>query len=89
MERYHVGLDVSKDATETCVRRSDGAVERVCETATGPDAICAALENLGNGLERVILGTGRMASILTGARKPRILLRGAGWVSGAFRSDFR
>ena len=66
MERYYVGLDVSKDATAICVRRSDGAVERVCGTATDPDAICAALDDLRTGLERVILETGRMANWLHG-----------------------
>lgn len=66
MERYYVGLDVSKDATAICVRRMDGAVERVCVTATEPDAICGALEDLRNRLERVILETGRMANWLHG-----------------------
>lgn len=62
----YVGLDVSKDATAICVRRSDGVVERVCETATEPDAICTALTDLRGGLERVVLETGRMANWLHG-----------------------
>jgi transposase len=65
-ERYHVGLDVSKDATAICVRRGDGGVERVCERPTDPDAIQAALAHLKDGLVRVVLETGRMANWLHG-----------------------
>lgn len=65
-ERYYAGLDVSKDATAICVRRSDGGVERVCEVATDPDAIDAALGNLKDGLVRIVLETGRMANWLHG-----------------------
>lgn len=53
-QRYYVGLDVSKNATAICVRRDDGVVERVCETATEPEAICAALADLRGGLARLI-----------------------------------
>lgn len=60
------GLDVSKDTTSICVRRSDGAVERVREVLTDPNAIHAALADLGDGLVRVVLETGRMANWLHG-----------------------
>lgn len=66
MERYYVGLDVSKDATAICVRGEDGRVERACETKTDPDAICEALGDLRDDLMRVILETGRMANWLHG-----------------------
>jgi transposase len=65
-ERYYAGLDVSKDTTAICARRSDGGVERACEVATDPDAIYAALAGLGDGLVRVVLETGRMANWLHG-----------------------
>jgi len=65
-QTYYVGLDVSKHTTAICVRRADGVVERVCETATEPEAICTALTDLRGGLERVILETGRMANWLHG-----------------------
>lgn len=61
MERYYVGLDVSKEKTAICVRRSDGSMDKACETRTDPDAIFAALAPFRDGLERVILETGRMA----------------------------
>ncbi|MCL4065588.1 hypothetical protein M3484_03235 [Pseudomonas sp. GX19020] len=41
-------------------------MERNCETATEPEAICAALADLRGGLERVVLETGRMANWLHG-----------------------
>lgn len=66
MGRHHVGLDVSKDATAIRVRRAGGGVERICEFATNPDAICAALDDLKDGLMRVVLETGRMANWLHG-----------------------
>ncbi|NDW31879.1 IS110 family transposase [Salipiger sp. PrR007] len=64
MERYYVGLDVSKEKTAICVRRSDGSMDKACETRTDPDAIFAALAPFRDGLERVILETGRMANWL-------------------------
>jgi hypothetical protein len=57
-DRYFAGMDVSKDTTAICVRRSDGGVERVCEVATDPDAIGTALDALKDGLVRVVLETG-------------------------------
>lgn len=65
-KRYYVGLDVSKDATAICVRRADGGVQRVCEVATEPDAICAALDDLKRNVVRVVLETGRMSNWLHG-----------------------
>ncbi|SFQ64371.1 Transposase [Roseivivax halotolerans] len=65
-ERYYVGLDVSKDATAICVRRTDGGVDRACEVATEPDVICAALEDFRGSLARVVLETGRMSNWLHG-----------------------
>lgn len=64
MERYYVGLDVSKDETAICVRHEDGRVVRAGKCATRPDAICATLDGLEHGLVRVILETGRMANWL-------------------------
>ncbi|MCA1288685.1 hypothetical protein [Salipiger bermudensis] len=64
MERYYVGLDVSKEKTAICVRRSDGSMDKACETRSDPDAIFAALAPFRDGLERVILETGRMANWL-------------------------
>lgn len=65
-QRYYVGLDVSRDVTAICVRCANGVVERRCETVTEPEAICAALVDLRDGLERVVLETGRMANWLHG-----------------------
>lgn len=64
MERYYVGLDVSKEKTAICVRTSGGSIEMACETGTDPDAIFATLAPFQDGLERVILETGRMANWL-------------------------
>lgn len=86
-QTYYVGLNVSKDTTAICVRCADGVGERVCETATEPEAICTALTSLRGGLEPVVLETGRMANWphgeLTGPR-PSSDLRGR--PSGACRS---
>jgi transposase len=64
MERYFVGLDVSRDETSICVRREDGMVVRAGKTRTEPDAIRGFLGGLEQGLVRVILETGRMANWL-------------------------
>ncbi len=64
MERYYVGLDVSKEKTAICVRASAGSMVMACETRTDPDAIFAALVPFRDWLERVILETGRMANWL-------------------------
>lgn len=64
MERYFVGLDVSKDETAICVRREDGMVVRAGKVRTEPDAIRAFLRGLEQNLVRVILETGRMANWL-------------------------
>ena len=64
MERYFVGLDVSKDETAICVRREDGIIVRVCKAQTEPEAICVALRGVEPGLACVILETGRMANWL-------------------------
>ncbi|NVO29490.1 hypothetical protein HJ526_18875 [Donghicola sp. C2-DW-16] len=49
MERYHVGLDVSKEKTAICVRASDGTLKMACETRTDPDAIFATLAPFQDG----------------------------------------
>ncbi len=43
MERYFVGLDVSKDETAICVKGSDGRTALALKKPTDPDAIATAL----------------------------------------------
>ncbi len=57
---------VSEDAKAICECRLDSAVDRVRETAVGPDAICAALVNILQVLWCVIFTTGWMANRLQG-----------------------
>ena len=64
MERYFVGLDVSKDETAICVCGEDGVVVRAGKVRTEPDAILVFLRGLERDLVRVILETGRMANWL-------------------------
>ncbi|WP_108661042.1 IS110 family transposase [Acuticoccus kandeliae] len=71
MERYFVGLDVSKNETAICVRREDGFVVRSTKVSTEPEEICAALKGLENGLVRVVLETGRMSNWLHGELEER------------------
>ena len=42
MERYFVGLDVSKDETAICVKGSDGRTAVALKKPTDPDAIATA-----------------------------------------------
>ena len=64
MDRYFVGLDVSKDETAICIRSEEGSVVLACKTETDPDAIAAILDDHRTELVRVIIETGRMANWL-------------------------
>ncbi|MFC4595082.1 IS110 family transposase [Sphingobium tyrosinilyticum] len=64
MERYFVGLDVSKDETAICVRDNDGRSVLATKKPTDPDAIAGALSASGLPIITVVMETGRMANWL-------------------------
>lgn len=64
MERYFVGLDVSKDETAICVRNLDGKSVLATKRPTDPDAIAGALFASRLPIVTVVMETGRMANWL-------------------------
>lgn len=64
MERYYVGLDVSKDETAICIRDHDGRSVWAIKKPTDPDAIADALSASGLPITTVVMETGRMANWL-------------------------
>ena len=64
MERYFVGLDVSKDETAVCMRDDRGEVVASFKKPTDPDALARALSNQLTHIVCVVLETGRMANWL-------------------------
>lgn len=64
MERYYVGLDVSKDETAICIRDHEGRSVLATKRLTDPDAIAGALSASGLPIVTVVMETGRMANWL-------------------------
>lgn len=64
MERYFVGLDVSKDETAVCMRDDRGEVVTSFKKPTDPDVLARALSNQLTHIVCVVLETGRMANWL-------------------------
>ncbi|MFK7874330.1 MAG: transposase [Paracoccaceae bacterium] len=64
MERYFVGLDVSKAETAVCVRDDRGEVVTSFKKPTDPDVLARALSNYLAHIVCVVLETGRMANWL-------------------------
>ena len=64
MERYFVGLDVSKDETAVCVRDDRGEVVTSFKKPTDPDIIARTLSNYLAHIVCVVLETGRMGNWL-------------------------
>jgi transposase len=64
MERYYVGLDVSKEETAICIRGRDGRIALAVKRVTDPDAITGALSKTSLPIACVVMETGRMANWL-------------------------
>tara|TARA_A100001391_G_scaffold185907_1_gene154766 strand:+ start:373 stop:966 length:594 start_codon:yes stop_codon:yes gene_type:complete len=64
MERYFVGLDVSKDETAICLRDDRGNIVTFSKKPTDPDVLLRALSKNLAHIVSVVLETGRMANWL-------------------------
>ncbi|WP_323780165.1 IS110 family transposase [Leisingera sp.] len=71
MERYFVGLDVSKDETAVCLQDDRGDVLASFKKPTDPDVLSRALSAEMEHIVCVVLETGRMANWLYGELSQR------------------
>jgi hypothetical protein len=55
MEKYFVGLDVSKDETAVCVRSQAGAIVAAFKKVTDPDVLSKSLTPWSNKIDCIVL----------------------------------
>jgi 20S proteasome alpha/beta subunit len=62
MEKYCVGLDVSKGETAVCVRSQAGEIVAAFTKVTDPDVLSKSLTPWLGRIDCIVLETGRMAN---------------------------